>query len=146
MIETMAGGLAIFDYDNDGRPDIYFTNGAAVPSLKKDSPKYFNRLFRNEGDMKFRDVTASAGVAAAGYSMGAAVGDFDNDGNVDLFVAGVYHNTLYRNLGGGKFEDVTAKSGIKSNEWSVAAAFFDFDNDGPLDLLVVNYRAWAPPS
>src|SRR3979411_2607170 len=84
MIETMAGGLAIFDYDNDGRPDIYFTNGAAVPSLKKDSPKYFNRLFRNEGDMKFRDVTASAGVAAAGYSMGAAVGDFDNDGNVDL--------------------------------------------------------------
>jgi hypothetical protein len=143
MIETMPGGLALFDYDNDGRPDIYFTNGAAVPSLKKDSPKYFNRLFRNEGDMKFRDVTASAGVAAAGYSMGAAIGDFDNDGNVDLFVAGVYHNTLYRNLGGGKFEDVTAKSGIKSNEWSVAAAFFDFDNDGLLDLLVVNYGAWS---
>ena len=143
MIETMVGGLAIFDYDNDGRPDIYFTNGASIPSLKKDSPKHFNRLFRNEGKMKFSDVTASAGVAADGYSMGAAVGDFDNDGNVDLFITGVYHNTLYRNLGNGKFEDVTAKSGIKSNEWSVAAAFFDFDNDGLLDLLVINYGSWS---
>lgn len=143
MIETMAGGLAIFDYDNDGLPDIYFTNGAAIPSMKKDNPKYFNRLFRNQGGMKFKDVTASAGVAAEGYSMGAAVGDFDNDGHADLFVTGVYHNILYRNLGNGKFEDITAKSGIRSNEWSVAAVFFDFDNDGLLDLLVVNYGSWS---
>jgi hypothetical protein len=144
MIETMPGGLAIFDYDNDGRPDIYFTNAASIPSLKKDSPKYFNHLFRNEGKMTFSDVTTSAGVAANGYSMGAAVGDFDNDGNVDLFITGVYNNTLFRNLGHGKFEDATAKSGIKSNEWSVAAAFFDFDNDGLLDLLVTNYGSWSP--
>ncbi|HUS08064.1 MAG TPA: CRTAC1 family protein [Bryobacteraceae bacterium] len=143
MIETMAGGLAIFDFDNDGRPDIYFTNGAALPSQKKDSPAYFNRLFRNEGSMKFKDVTATAGVPAEGYSMGAAAGDFDNDGNADLFVTGVYHNTLYRNLGNGRFADVTAKSGIKSNEWSVAAAFLDFDNDGLLDLMVVNYGSWS---
>ena len=143
MIETMAGGLAIFDYNNDGRPDVFFTNGADVPSLKKSSPKYANRLFRNDGNMKFTDVTASAGLAGEGYSMGVAAGDFDNDGNADLFVTGVYHNALYRNLGNGKFEDVTAKSGIKSDEWSVAAGFFDFDNDGKLDLLVANYGSWS---
>jgi hypothetical protein len=143
MIETMPGGVAVFDYDGDGRPDIFFTNGASVPSLKKNDPKFYNRLFRNEGAMKFRDVSAEAGLAGEGYSMGAAAGDFDNDGKPDLFVTGVYHNTLYRNLGGGKFEDVTAKSGIKSNEWSVAAGWFDFDNDGLLDLLVVNYGSWS---
>ncbi len=142
MIETMAGGLAVFDYDNDGRPDIYFTNGAAIPAMKKDSPKYYNRLFHNEGNLRFRDVTEQAGVAGEGYAMGVAAADFDNDGNVDLFVAGVHHNILYRNLGNGKFEDVTAKSGIKSDEWSVAAAWFDFDNDGLLDLIVVNYGKW----
>jgi hypothetical protein len=143
MIETMAGGLAIFDYNNDSLPDVYFTNGADVPSLKKSSPKYKNRLFRNDGNMKFTDVTTSAGLAGEGYSMGVAAGDFDNDGNADLFVTGVYHNALYRNLGNGKFEDVTAKSGIKSDEWSVAAGFFDFDNDGKLDLLVANYGSWS---
>jgi hypothetical protein len=146
MIETMPGGVAVFDYDNDGRPDIYFTNGASIPSLKKDAPRYFNRLFRNEGDMKFRDVTDAAGVAGDGYSMGATAGDFDNDGKVDLFVAGVYHNILFRNLGGGKFEDVTAKAGIRSDEWSVAGGWLDFDNDGLLDLAVVNYGTWAPSS
>ena len=144
MIETMTGGLAAFDYDNDGKTDIYFTNGATSPGLVKDSPKYYNRLFHNEGGMKFRDVTDEAGLAASGYSMGAAAGDFDNDGNVDLFIAGVHHNLLYRNLGNGKFEDITAQSGIKSNEWSVAGGWFDYDNDGLLDLLVVNYGAWSP--
>ncbi len=144
MIETMPGGVAVFDYDGDGRPDIFFTNGASIPALKKNDPKFYNRLFHNEGNMKFRDVTAAAGVAGDGYSMGAAVGDFDNDGKPDLFVTGVYHNTLYRNLGGGRFEDVTAKSGIKSTEWSVAAGWFDFNNDGLADLLVVNYGAWSP--
>jgi enediyne biosynthesis protein E4 len=143
MIETMPGGLAIFDFNNDGRPDLYFTNGAAGPLLKKVGANFANRLYRNEGGMKFTDVTAGSGVAGEGYSMGAAVGDFDNDGNVDLFVAGVYRNTLYRNDGKGKFEDVTAKAGIKGNEWSVAAGFFDYDKDGLLDLLVVNYGSWS---
>ncbi len=144
MIETMPGGIAVFDYDGDGRPDIFFTNGAAIPSLRKSAPKYHNRLFHNEGNMRFRDVTEEAGVAGDGYSMGVAAGDFDNDGKVDLFVTGVRHNILYRNLGNGKFEDVTVRSGIKSNEWSVAAGWFDIDNDGRLDLLVVNYGAWFP--
>lgn len=144
MIETMPGGIAVFDFDGDGRPDIYFTNGAEIPSLEKSSPKYWNRLYRNEGGMKFRDVTESAGVAGAGYSMGAAVADFDNDGRADLFVAGVNRNVLYRNLGGGKFEDVTVKSGIKSGEWAVAAGWFDYDRDGRLDLWVVHYAKWSP--
>jgi hypothetical protein len=144
MIETMPGGIAVFDYDGDGRPDIFFTNGAAVPSLEKTNPKYRNRLFRNEGNMKFRDVTDEAGVAGSGYSMGAAAADFDNDGRTDLFVAGVNRNLLYRNLGGGKFEDVTAQSGIKSGEWAVAAGWFDYDRDGKLDLWVVHYAKWSP--
>ncbi|HXJ38079.1 MAG TPA: VCBS repeat-containing protein, partial [Bryobacteraceae bacterium] len=144
MIETMAGGIAAFDYDGDGRVDIFFTNGASLPSLAKDSPKYFNRLFHNDGKLKFHDVTAEAGLAGEGYSMGVAAGDFDNDGNVDLFVAGVHRNKLYRNLGNGKFGDVTEKAGIKSNEWSVAAGWLDFDNDGLLDLFVVNYGDWSP--
>ena len=93
LIETMPGGIAVFDYDGDGRPDIYFTNGAEIPSLEKSSPKYWNRLYRNEGDWKFRDVTEEAGVAGAGYSMGAAAADYDNDGHADLFVAGVNRNT-----------------------------------------------------
>ena len=142
MIETMPGGIAVADFDDDGRPDIYFTNGAAIPSLKKDSPKFFNRLFRNEGSMKFKDITQQAGVGGEGYSMGAAAGDFDNDTHADLFVAGVYRNILYRNTGGGRFEDVTARAGIKSDEWSVAAGWLDFDNDGRLDLIVINYGAW----
>ena len=143
MIETMPGGIAVFDYDGDGRPDIYFTNGAELPSLNKSS-KDANRLFHNEGNWKFKDVTAEAGVAGVGYSMGAAVGDFDNDGKPDLFVAGVNRNTLYHNLGNGKFEDVTTRSGIKSGEWAVAAGWFDFDRDGKLDLWVVHYAKWTP--
>lgn len=142
LIETMPGGLVIFDYDGDGRPDIFFTNGAAVPSLEKNSPQFANRLFRNEGAMKFRDVTADAGVVGSGYSMGAAAADFDNDGRPDLFVTGVRRNILYRNVGNGRFEDITSKSGIRSDEWTVAAAWLDFDNDGLLDLFLANYGQW----
>ncbi|MBV8894463.1 MAG: CRTAC1 family protein [Acidobacteria bacterium] len=145
LIETMAGGLAVFDYDGDGRPDIFFTNGAEVPALRKSSPKYWNRLYRNEGGMKFRDVTEEAGVAGTGYDMGAAVGDYDNDGRPDLFVAGVNGSTLYHNLGNGRFEDVTAKAGIKNKGWAVAAGWFDFDRDGKLDLWVVHYTKWQLP-
>ncbi len=144
LIETMPGGIAVFDYDGDGRPDIYFTNGAEIPSLEKSSPKFWNRLYRNEGNLKFRDVTQEAGVAGAGYSMGAAVADYDNDGHPDLFVAGVNRNILYRNLGNGRFEDVTAKAGIKSGEWAVAAGWLDYDRDGKLDLWVVHYAKWSP--
>src|SRR6185369_212054 len=143
LIETMPGGIAVFDFDGDGRPDIYFTNGAELPSLEKSAAKYWNRLYRNEGGWKFTDVTEQAGVAGAGYSMGAAVADYDNDGRPDLFVAGVNRNLLYRNLGGGRFEDVTAKAGIRSGEWAAAAGWMDYDRDGKLDLWVVHYAKWS---
>jgi hypothetical protein len=115
--EAMAGGVAVFDYNDDGRPDIFFTNGANIATLKKDSPKYRNRLFRNDGNGVFTDVTDAAGLAGTGYDMGVAVGDYDNDGHPDLFVAGLYRNTLYRNNGDGTFTDVTAKAGLdQSND------------------------------
>src|SRR5262249_41546748 len=110
--ETMAGGVAIFDYNHDGYLDIFFTNGADINSLKKSSPKYSNRLFRNNGDGTFTDVTENAGLAGTGYDTGVAIGDYDNDGYEDLFVAGVYRNTLYHNNGNGTFTDVTEKAGL----------------------------------
>ena len=142
--ETVAGGLAIFDYDGDGRPDVYFTNGAALSSLEKESPADWNRLFHNDGGLHFTDVTDRAGVGGVGYSMGAAAGDYDNDGHVDLFVAGVNRNVLYRNRGDGTFEDVTERAGIESGSWSVAGGWLDYDGDGRLDLFVVNYVRWSP--
>lgn len=143
MIETMAGGVAVFDYDGDSRPDIFFTNGAEIPSLEKTSEKYSNRLYRNVGDWSFRDVTTEAKLSGAGYSMGASAADFDNDGHVDLFVAGAFRNLLYRNDGDGSFDDVTERAGIDSEHWSVAAGWFDYDGDGLLDLFVVNYAEWS---
>jgi enediyne biosynthesis protein E4 len=142
-IETTPGGVAAFDYDGDGKIDIFFANAAAIPSLKKESAEYSNRLFRNEGAMKFRDVTASAGLAGEGYSIGAAAADYDNDGDVDLFVVGVNRNILYCNLGNGRFEDITARSLIRSAKWAVAGGWFDYDRDGWLDLFVVNYVQWS---
>jgi hypothetical protein len=139
IIETMPGGVAVFDYNGDGRPDIYFPNGADVPSLKKTSAKFANRLYRNDGNFHFTDVTAQAGVAGEGYSTGAAAADYDNDGRPDLFVTGVNRNILYHNRGDGTFEDVTGKAGITSGAWAVAAGWFDYDNDGKLDLFVVHY-------
>jgi hypothetical protein len=144
LIETMPGGVVAFDYDGDGRIDIFFTNGAAIPSLEKSQPKFRNRLYRNMGGMRFKDVTEEAGLSGVGYSIGAAAGDFDNDGHVDLFVAGVNSNRLYRNLGNGKFEDVTKKAGIRDDVWSITGGWFDFDGDGRLDLFVVNYLKWSP--
>jgi len=143
-IETMPGGVAAFDYDGDGLTDIYVTNGAAIPSMEKESSRFYNRLYRNDGGMKFTDVTDQASVRGAGYSMGVAAADYDNDGHVDIFVAGVNRNILYRNTGKGRFEDVTARAGIQSPVWSVAAGWFDYDNDGWLDLFVVNYARWSP--
>ena len=148
--ETMGGGVAILDYNNDGRPDIFFTNGANIKTLKKDSPKYSNHLFRNDGNGKFTDVTAEAGLTGSGYDIGVAVADYDNDGYPDIFVAGVHHNTLYHNNGNGTFTDVTAKAGLDHAMdpeygpiWSVAAAWVDVNNDGLLDLFVVNYVQWT---
>src|ERR1700689_198085 len=110
--ETMAGGIAIFDYNNDGLLDIFFTNGAAIPSLEKTDASYWNRLYRNNGDGTFTDVTEQAGVKGAGYSMGVAAGDYDNDGFVDLYITGVNRNQLLRNNGDGTFSDVTDKAGV----------------------------------
>ena len=143
--ETMTGGVALFDYDNDGFLDIFFTNGAAIPSLEKSDPSYYNRLFHNNGDGTFTDVTEKAGLRGIGYSMGVAAGDYDNDGFVDLYITGVNHNQLLHNNGDGTFTDVTEKAGVGGiipklgKAWSVAAGWLDYNNDGLLDLFVVNY-------
>lgn len=148
--ELMLGGVAVLDYNNDGCMDIFFTNGAAMPSLKKTGPEYSNRLFRNNCDGTFTDVSRQAGVVGEGYSMGVAVGDYDNDGYPDIFVAGVNRNILYHNRGNGTFEDVTEKAHLSGVDprlgklWSVSAAWVDVDNDGWLDLVVTNYVQWDP--
>jgi hypothetical protein len=144
--ETMAGGVAAFDYNNDGRLDLFFTNGADLATLKKTGPRFSNRLYRNDGDGHFTDVTAEVGLAGSGYAIGAAAGDFDNDGYIDLFVSGVHDGRLYRNVGGKHFEDVTAASGISADGWPIAANWVDIDRDGLLDLFVVNYVKWSAAS
>ena len=144
----MAGGVAIFDYNNDGKLDIFFTNGADIKTLRKTSAKYSNRLFENDGHGHFTDVTEKAGLAGTGYDVGVAIGDYDNDGYEDIFIAGVYRNTLYHNNGNGTFTDVTSKAGLNKPDleygplWSVAAAWIDVNNDGLLDLVVINYLKW----
>ncbi len=146
--ETMLAGVAMLDYDNDGYLDIYFVNGAAIPSLKKDSPKYWNRLFHNNHDGTFTDVTEKAGVKGEGYGIGVAVGDYDNDGWPDIFVANVTKNQLLHNNHDGTFTDVTDKAGVGGavldgkKMWAVSAGWFDYDNDGRLDLFVSNYCKW----
>ena len=146
--ETMAGGMAVFDFNNDGHLDIFFTNGADIRTLRKTSAKYSNRLFQNDGHGHFMDVTTRAGLAGTGYDTGVAIGDYDNDGFKDIFVGGVHGNHLYHNNGDGTFTDVTEKAGLAKPDkefgplWSVGGAWVDVNNDGLLDLFVVNYLAW----
>jgi len=149
LLETMGGGVAIFDYNNDGRMDLFFTNGAALkePMAKEDLPdksqaKYWNRLYQQKPDGTFTDVTEHAGLKGAGYSMGVAAADYDNDGYVDLFVSGYKADSLYRNNGDGTFSDVTSKLPNIPKGWSTSAGWFDYDRDGRLDLFIARYMEW----
>lgn len=149
LLETMGSGVALFDYDNDGRLDIFLANGARIddPTAKgtiprKDRPKYWNRLYHQKPDGAFEDVTEKAGLAGIGYSTGVAVGDYDNDGFDDLFVAGFGSSTLYHNKGDGTFTDVTAQAQVGGSGWATSAAWVDYDNDGLLDLVVLRYMQW----
>jgi hypothetical protein len=150
QIELMVGGVAALDYNNDGCADLYFANGAEIPSLRKSGAEFHNRLYKGDCKLKFTDVTAEAGVAGEGYSMATATADYDNDGLTDIFVAGVNRNILFRNLGGGRFGDVTAKAGLAGVDpeygkmWAISAGWLDYDNDGRLDLFVSNYVVWDP--
>src|SRR6267378_2417438 len=149
VIDAVLGGAALLDYDNDGYLDIFFTNGAHIPSLAKDSPDFSNRLYHNNHDGTFTDVTDHAGLRGEGYSVGAAAADYDNDGRTDLYVTGFDRNFLYHNNGDGTFTDVTTKAGVTGVSptgkklWGISAAWLDYDNDGKLDLFVVNYLDWS---
>jgi hypothetical protein len=149
LIEAMGAGVALFDYDNDGRLDIFLVNGAPLEDPtplgtipKKTGPAYWNRLYHQKADGTFEDVTEKAGLQGEGYGMGVAVGDFDNDGYEDLFVTGYGGNHLYHNNGDGTFTDVTDKAGVKGAGWSTSAAWVDLDADGYLDLIVLRYMDW----
>lgn len=149
LLEAMGGGVAMFDYNNDGRLDLFFTNGALLkdPMPKsglpdKRDPKFWNRLFQQTAQGTFVDVTEKAGVKGDGYSMGLAVADYDNDGHQDLYATGFGGNQLYRNNGDGTFADVTKKAGVAASGWSTSAGWFDYDADGRLDLFVGRYVEW----
>jgi hypothetical protein len=149
LLETMGSGVAIFDYDGDGRLDVFFANGAPLsdPTAKeaiprKDGPASWNRLYHQNADGTFEDVTEKAGLKGTGYAMGVAVGDYDNDGHEDLYVTGYGGNHLYHNNGDGTFTDVTEKSGTGGSGWSTSATWVDLDNDGLLDLVVLRYLKW----
>jgi hypothetical protein len=150
LIETMPGGVALLDYDNDGLLDIFLVNagrlsGELLGHYARTDPQYWNRLYRQEAEGKFRDVTQEANLHNAGdanYGMGVAAGDFDNDGFTDLYVTSYGQNILYRNRGNGAFEDVTQTAGVAGGGWSVSAGFFDYNRDGRLDLFVARYLDW----
>jgi enediyne biosynthesis protein E4 len=149
LIETMGGGVALLDYDNDGWLDVFFTNGARLKDAHRDGepldkslPEFWDRLFRGNRDGTFTDVTERAGVRGKGYSMGVAAADYDNDGDTDLLVTGYNVACLYRNNGDGTLTEITAKAGINSTGWMTSAGFFDYNNDGHLDLFICRYLQW----
>jgi enediyne biosynthesis protein E4 len=149
LLETMGAGVALFDYDNDGRLDIFLVNGAPLgdPTAKgtipqKSGPEYWNRLYHQKQDGGFEDATEKAGLQGTGYGMGVTVGDYDNDGYEDLYVTAYGGNKLYHNNGDGTFSDVTEKAGVGSSGWSTSAAWVDLDGDGNLDLVVLRYLQW----
>jgi enediyne biosynthesis protein E4 len=149
LIETMGSGVALFDYDNDGRLDIFVVNGAPLndPTPKatipqKTGPKDWNRLFHQKKDGTFEDVTEKAGLQGVGYGMGVAIGDYDNDGFEDLYVTAYGGNKLYHNNGDGTFTDVTERAGVAGSGWSTSAAWVDPEGDGLLDLVVLRYLQW----
>ena len=154
LIETMPGGVALLDYNNDGLLDIFLVNGGRIKdpmqtpaNYDRSNPVYWNRLYRQNKDGSFTDVTKEAGLANAGdenYGMGVGVGDYDNDGHPDIYVTNYGKNILYHNNGDGTFSDVTAKAGVAGGGWSASAGFFDYDNDGKLDLFVTRYMEWDP--
>ena len=149
ILETTGSGCAFFDYDNDGNLDLYVVNGCYLEGIN-DTESVFknarltNHLYRNNGDGTFTDVTEKAKVGDTGYGMGCVVGDYDNDGDADIYVTNFGRNTLYRNDGDGAFTDVTEESGVGNQLWGVGATFFDSDNDGYLDLYVGNYLEFDP--
>src|SRR5579862_4330054 len=149
LLETMGSGVALFDYDNDGRLDIFLINAAALTDVmptdaipQKSGPEYWNRLYHQKSDGTFEDVTEKAGLQGVGYGMGVAVGDYDNDGYEDLYVTAYGGNRLYHNNGNGTFSDVTERAGVGGSGWSTSAAWVDLDNDGRLDLVVLRYIQW----
>lgn len=153
ILDSLGNGACWIDYDNDGLPDLYITNGSTLANLQaiaKGQPGELadGRLYHNLGHGRFEDVTAQSGIRYAGWEMGCAVGDYDNDGRDDLFITGVGHNALFRNLGGGRFQDVTAAAGVRGGGWSTSASFADLDGSGRLDLYVaryVDYNVLDPP-
>ena len=152
--ETMSGGVAIFDFDRDGWMDVFFVNGAEIKlphpngeEPEKTGPEFWNRLFHNNGDGTFSDLTSEYGLQGYGYGMGVAVGDYDNDGYPDLAVTNLGTGghpavILYHNEAGHKFVDVTERAGVRAEGWASSAGFFDYDRDGHLDLFVCRYLAW----
>jgi hypothetical protein len=142
----MGGGVAFLDYDNDGKPDLLFVNGCDWPGHETAGGKRATlALYRNDGNGHFTDVTAGSGLDVPIYGMGVAVGDYDNDGRVDVLITGIGGCHLFHNDGNGKFRDVTARAGVGGapGDWSTSAAFVDYDNDGKLDLFVCNYVHWS---
>jgi hypothetical protein len=149
LIETMGSGVALFDADNDGRLDVFLVNGAPFGDLvpkgtipQKTGPLYWNRFYHQKPDSTFEDWTAKAGLQGAGYGMGVAVADYDNDGHEDIYVTAYGGNQLFHNNGDGTFTDVTQKAGVAGSGWSTSAAWIDLDGDGKLDLVVARYIQW----